>query len=362
MTTKVELRSSSFDELIAAKKKQLDEDYGKKICEALGYKEIEKITEVTASQLSLNAPSKYHECQAIPGKMGSHNIVRGIDGSKRPFIAMKCDLLDGNKKKITEVVELFFLRLPYTNGGYRQDQVVTSLFTKGADNVKYASGFNHPDWGECNADRLKKVIGGETVEYMVSYNFPFSLKPQYIRMSLIQKTYSLDELIAAKKKQLDEDYGKKICEALGYEEIEKITEVTASQLSLNTPSKYHECQATPEKMGSHNIVRVKDNWDRWIIAIKCDLLDAQNKEITKVVELIFQRFPTGKGGYREGEVTCSLQTKGINEETYSSGFGLVGGGVNLAKVKKVFNDETVKTTPTGHLVNSEAKYIRMSKE
>ncbi|NGX27256.1 MAG: hypothetical protein K940chlam6_01189 [Chlamydiae bacterium] len=181
MTTIVDLNSISLADLIAAKEDALKAQYGEKICELVGYPNIEKITEVTASQLSLEA-SKYHACEATPGKMGSNNIVRVKDDWGRWIIAMKCDLLDKKKEKITEVVECIFLRFLYGYGGFgsREGSVVNSLQTKGADNETYSSAFNGNGDGTAQLDLFERVMNGEIVKYSYFMN---KTEPEYIRIS-----------------------------------------------------------------------------------------------------------------------------------------------------------------------------------
>ena len=184
-------------------------------------------------------------------------------------------------------------------------------------------------------------------------------------VDLSQITFGeISKLYAQKEEYLEEHYGKQICELLGYQNIEKIKAVSADQLSLKH-GKYHEEEGPPMQMKTDNIVRVEDSSKRWIIAMKCDLLDEDQRKITEVVELIFMRFPMGEGGlYREDQVVTSQRTKGANDKVYRTAFRteVPDGSADLSLFKRVMLGETIDYRDFNSAPEPQPKYIKISGE
>ncbi|NGX59179.1 MAG: hypothetical protein KR126chlam3_00326 [Chlamydiae bacterium] len=117
------------------REEKLEEEFGTSLCKTLGYDTIDEIPIVRAIDLGLDNEEQYHPRTVHPASLGEEIIVRGKDGWNRPFIALKCDVLDAKLEKVAELVEIIYKRFPLDGFGGKGKEHENS----------YVSGFNNID-------------------------------------------------------------------------------------------------------------------------------------------------------------------------------------------------------------------------
>ncbi len=135
---RVDLASVSLKDLhreVRQREENLEIEFGTSLCTALGHDTIDAIPEVPAVKLGLKNQEQYHPRTVRPTSLGKEIIVRGKDGWNRPFIAVKCDVLDERLQKVAELVEIIHKRYPLDGFGGKGKEHENS----------YVSGFNNID-------------------------------------------------------------------------------------------------------------------------------------------------------------------------------------------------------------------------
>ncbi len=123
-----------LEKLLEQKKGVLEEAFGTELCQTIGHATIEEIPEVSASNLHLDNDNEYHQCEVTPDLLGEKTLVRGKDGSGRPFLAAKCDIFDETKKRITQVVEIIYARATANKTSY-----ISGLQNRSLNGIVYFS-------------------------------------------------------------------------------------------------------------------------------------------------------------------------------------------------------------------------------
>lgn len=169
MTTRADLASVPLKDLYFESRRReakLEEEFGTSLCKALGHDTIDAIPEVPADKLGLENTDQYHQRTVLPAHLGEETVVRGKDGWNRPFIAVKCDVLDEKLEKVAELVEIIHKRYPLDGLGGKRKEHENS----------YISGFNNIDSkGQVHfsvmpatphfqgtIDLFKRILNGET--------------------------------------------------------------------------------------------------------------------------------------------------------------------------------------------------------
>jgi len=160
-----------IEERIAGVKEEIETHHHPKFINKVGLEILMDIPVVDAKALGLEAGEKYPQRVVTPEKLGEKNVVRGLDGANRPFIAIKVDLLDSKTNiKVAQVVEVVFKRYSLhcdgKNDGFQGKSYVTALSNKGDDGKNYQSGL-YGSGGMINSqfERVKQLLKGETIEH-----------------------------------------------------------------------------------------------------------------------------------------------------------------------------------------------------
>src|SRR3990167_8053864 len=85
---------TQLHEVIHAREGALKGIYGELLCREFGYQTLDSIP-ASPTPLSVHITN-----------IGAHNLVKGNDKANRPSLAMRCDILDSGKNKITGVIEV----------------------------------------------------------------------------------------------------------------------------------------------------------------------------------------------------------------------------------------------------------------
>ena len=148
------LRSMNLNELNALRdlivkeetdrKKEVRETYGEWFSNIVGVDRIFQLVKVEAKDLNLEAEGKYPQGVVRPSMLKDLSAVRGLTGWKRPFIAIKVEVLEPETKKVVGVfVELIFKRYGLDGdgkpGSIFEDNYVTALSNSREDGTRIES-------------------------------------------------------------------------------------------------------------------------------------------------------------------------------------------------------------------------------
>lgn len=133
----------------------------------------------------------------------------------------------------------------------------------------------------------------------------------------------LREAVKMKEQRVEKDLGLLFVKYIPLERYLEFPEVPASDLCLNTDSKYHQDVVRPMMMGKHTVIRGSDGWNRPFLAMKIELLDKDQRKVAEVVELVFRRFDPslfedGSDHYRRDNWVSALANMGNDGKSYSS--------------------------------------------
>ncbi|MCH9609196.1 MAG: hypothetical protein S4CHLAM45_04180 [Chlamydiales bacterium] len=137
---------------------------------AVGIDRIMMAPIVTAEALGLNTKDRYHEKIVIPDMLGDESVVRGVDGNERPFIAVKVEILDPKKQKVSEMVEVIYKRYGLNsdgeNNGIHENNYVTALQNKCDDGSTCESVFqlHRGSLTGKQMEKLGQLLKGEKIQ------------------------------------------------------------------------------------------------------------------------------------------------------------------------------------------------------
>lgn len=139
--------------------------WGERFCTEFGLQTLDSIPEFVPEFAHC---SRYVGDEIDPKAMGQHSLVRGIDPLGSPFIAMKCELLDADLKRIAETVAVIFKdRPPLENWPYQIEDFTTQNILQYRGMDRKNPFFQFGIWKNqfhINILLFQKVMRGERIE------------------------------------------------------------------------------------------------------------------------------------------------------------------------------------------------------
>lgn len=124
----------SNDEVPLDTEEQIRDVYGERFCNTVGIENILKMPRVTAESLNLQNPGKYPSQIVLVDFLKEASAVKGLDGCKRPFIAIRMEYYDNRENKIVKYVELIFKRYSIDGDGGK-GQLHENTYVSALDNM-----------------------------------------------------------------------------------------------------------------------------------------------------------------------------------------------------------------------------------
>ncbi|GAB4230732.1 MAG: hypothetical protein Tsb0021_08880 [Chlamydiales bacterium] len=160
---------------------EIKEHHTETFIESIGLTALAKLPKVSANQLQLHIERKYPQCIVKPDMLDKENGVRGIDGLKRPFIALKIDLLETTTlKKVTTIVEVIFkaysLDKDGKNGTIFSNTYWTALVNQDKKGQIYTSGlYSTGAMRQEQMQMIGRLLNEETVPHLFDKRFMMRL-------------------------------------------------------------------------------------------------------------------------------------------------------------------------------------------
>lgn len=145
---------------------EISEHHSAKFIECVGLDTLKRIPVVDPEVVGFKGNSKY-PVSIPPSKLGSEVIVRGHHLG-RGFVAAKVRILDQTGLKVTEVVQIVFMRCARDCGvvGYREGNYVTALGCVDDEGQRYSDGlYQSGDMTGSQLERASKLFRGEKIPH-----------------------------------------------------------------------------------------------------------------------------------------------------------------------------------------------------